>query len=126
MGRSQRLEVKRRILAENILGGMRTKMVVFSDNGLCMPSQAIHQVVHGVCEQCPASEIFNNPSANPPSDTPHTWADPDAQPKSLFTLRGPNSVQAIRHQAHNMLLVLKPMIASSSMIASYSSSEAKR
>ena len=100
MGRSQRLEVKRRILVENILGGMNTTMVVCSDNGLSMPSQAIHHVVPGVCEQWPASEIFNNPSANPPSDNPKTWPDPDAQLKSLFTLRRPSIVQAIRHQAH--------------------------
>ena len=118
MGRSQRLEVKRRIVIENILGDMKTCMMVSSDNGLCMPSQAIHHVVPGVCEQCPASEIFNSPSADPPSDNPNTWADLDAQLKSLLTLRRPSSVQAIRHQAPIISLDLKPLIVSYSMIAS--------
>lgn len=47
-----------------------------------------------------------------------------ASSKSLFTLPGPSSVQAIRHQAYNKLLDMKALVASYSMIASYSRSEA--
>ena len=75
--------------------------VVTSDNGLCMLLQAIHHIVPGMCQRSPAPKIFDNPSANPPSDNPtSTWPDPDSQLKSLFTLRQPNSVKANRHQAH--------------------------
>lgn len=52
--------------------------------------QAINHIVPGVCKRSPASEIFSNPSANPPSDNPTTiWPDPDpdSQLKSRASLR---------------------------------------
>ena len=126
MGRSQRLEMKRRILVEKFSECTKTSVVIFSDNGLCMPSKAIHHIVHGVevCERSPACKIFDIPSVNPPSDNPNNGQIQMPRSRGCLRFRRPSSVQAIRHQAHNIFLDMKPLVASYSMIASYSSSEA--
>ena len=112
--------MKRRILVEPISECMKTSKVIFSDNGLCMPSQAIHHIVHGVCERSSACKIFDIPSANPPGDNPNNGQIQMPRSRGSLRFRRPSSVQAIRRQAHNIFLDMKALVASYSMIASYS------
>lgn len=95
--------------------------VVTSDNGSCMLLQAIHHIMPGVCTRSPTPKIFDNPSANPPSDNATPWMarSRSSAQEPLYAFVSQNASKRI-----DIRLLIDIITDLKRVIGSYSKSEA--